>query len=115
MSSHAGILAFAALGLAMSDGFRHPCSPPIAPEPKRMVFVVFGDQTNGNTTHAGGRFLEAELVGDGRAVILDFNRAYNPPCAFTDFATCPLPVPDNLLPLRLEAGERSPSSVGREP
>ena len=69
-------------------------------------FVVFGDTTNGEATYGGGRFLMAELAGDGAHVVLDFNRAYNPPCAFTPYATCPLPVDDNRLPFGIPAGEK---------
>lgn len=68
-------------------------------------FLVFGDETNGRETYGGGRFLVAERTPDGR-VILDFNRAYTPPCAFTPYATCPLPPPGNRLPFAVRAGER---------
>lgn len=70
------------------------------------LFVVFGDATNGKETYGGGRFLYVAKPGaDGRTTI-DFNRAYNPPCAFTPFATCPLPPKGNRLPVRVEAGEK---------
>jgi uncharacterized protein (DUF1684 family) len=68
------------------------------------LFFVFGDLTNRKETYGAGRFLYADAPVDGR-VIVDFNRAYNPPCAFTPYATCPLPPPENKLPLRVEAGE----------
>ena len=71
------------------------------------LFVVFGDETNGRETYGGGRFLEVPAPVDGRTAI-DFNRAYNPPCAFTAFATCPMPPAGNRLPVRIEAGERQP-------
>ena len=74
-------------------------------EPDRF-FVVFGDATNGGETYGGGRFLEAVLAPDGSTVVLDFNRAYNPPCAFTPYSTCPLPVPENQLPFAVSAGEK---------
>lgn len=70
------------------------------------VFFVFRDRTSGRTTYGGGRFLRARPARDGR-LQLDFNRAYNPPCAFSAFATCPLPPPENWLPFAVEAGERS--------
>ncbi|MBT8485891.1 MAG: DUF1684 domain-containing protein [Phycisphaerae bacterium] len=73
-------------------------------------FVVFGDATNGETTYGGGRFLEA--VRDDDRVILDFNRAYNPPCSFTPYATCPRPGPDNVLPYAVTAGERAWRNAG---
>jgi uncharacterized protein len=74
--------------------------------PDQEMSLVFGDATNGHETYGGGRFLETSPVGlDGR-VILDFNRAYNPPCVFTPYATCPLPPRSNRLPVRIEAGEK---------
>jgi uncharacterized protein (DUF1684 family) len=70
------------------------------------LFVIFGDRTNGRATYGGGRFLYTPPPdADGR-VVIDFNRAYNPPCAFTEFATCPLPPPQNKLPIAVEAGEK---------
>jgi uncharacterized protein (DUF1684 family) len=70
------------------------------------LWLVFGDATNGDETYGGGRFLYTEApASDGRLVV-DFNRAYNPPCVFTPYATCPLPWPANRLPIRIEAGER---------
>lgn len=75
-----------------------------------QLFFVFGDRTNGRATYGGGRFLYAEKPDpddpEGR-LILDFNRAYNPPCAFTEFATCPLPPRPNKLPLAIEVGEKA--------
>lgn len=68
------------------------------------LYFSFRDDTNGNSTYGGGRELEAGLPSGG-VVQLDFNLAYNPPCAYTDFATCPLPPPENTLPVRIEAGE----------
>ncbi len=56
-----------------------------------FLFLVFGDQTNGKETYGAGRFLDTEAPKDGK-VVVDFNTAYNPPCAFTAFATCPLPA-----------------------
>ncbi len=70
------------------------------------LFIVFGDPTNGRLTYGGGRFLYADPPGPDGRVVLDFNRAYNPPCAFTPFATCPLPPPGNKLPLAVTAGEK---------
>jgi uncharacterized protein len=71
------------------------------------LFFVFGDATNGDTTYGAGRFLSASPPQQG-VVILDFNQATNPPCAFTPFATCPVPPRGNRLSLRVEAGERRP-------
>lgn len=72
------------------------------------LFIIFRDRTNGRSTYGAGRFLYAEPPGAGGAVELDFNRAYSPPCAFTPFATCPLPPPQNRLPFEVRAGERKP-------
>ena len=71
-----------------------------------QLFFVFRDKTSGKGTYPAGRFLYAALPKDGK-VILDFNRAYNPPCAFTPFATCPLPPPQNRLPIEVKAGEKN--------
>jgi len=69
------------------------------------LFLIFGDRTNGRTTYGAGRFLYAEPVKDGMTVV-DFNKAYNPPCVFTHYATCPLPPPENRLDLTITAGEK---------
>jgi len=69
------------------------------------LFIMMKDLTAGHETYPPGRYLTASLGTDG-TVDLDFNRAYNPPCAFTDFATCIFAPPENHLPLRIEAGER---------
>lgn len=69
-------------------------------------FTIFADRTRGVETYGGGRFLGIENAGEGGAVI-DFNKAYNPPCAFTPFATCPLPPQQNILTIRVEAGEKN--------
>ncbi len=74
-------------------------------EKSGSLFFVFRDETAGKETYGAGRFLHAAPPREGE-VILDFNRAINPPCAFTPFATCPLPLPGNVLPIRIEAGEK---------
>jgi uncharacterized protein (DUF1684 family) len=73
--------------------------------PEGGLFLVFGDQTNGKETYGAGRFLDTDPPKDGK-VVVDFNTAYNPPCAFTAFATCPLPPPQNKLAVAVEAGEK---------
>lgn len=70
------------------------------------LFLVLGDETNGNETYAGGRFLYTSLPDASGHTIIDFNRAYNPPCAFSDFSTCPQPLRQNRLPFAVIAGER---------
>jgi uncharacterized protein len=72
----------------------------------RELFIMFADATSGHETYGGGRFLYIPLPAAGHAR-LDFNEAYNPPCALNDFATCPLPPPQNRLKLRIEAGEKT--------
>jgi len=69
-------------------------------------FIVFADGTTGDTTYPAGRYLAANLPGPDGTTILDFNRAYNPPCVFNEFATCPLATPRNRLPVAVEAGEK---------
>ena len=70
------------------------------------LWLVFGDATNGVETYGGGRFLYTSAPNAGGQLVVDFNRAYNPPCVFSPYATCPLPWPANRLPFRVEAGER---------
>jgi uncharacterized protein (DUF1684 family) len=70
------------------------------------LWLVFGDATNGHETYGGGRFLVTGEVGPDDRVEVDFNIAYNPPCVFSPYATCPLPPPGNRLPIRIEAGEQ---------
>jgi len=68
------------------------------------LFFVFADRTNAKTTYGAGRFLYADAAKDGK-VVMDFNQAVNPPCAFTPFATCPLPPRQNRLKIAIPAGE----------
>jgi uncharacterized protein (DUF1684 family) len=70
-----------------------------------QLFFIFRDATSGKSSYGGGRFLYADLPANGK-VVLDFNRAYSPPCAFTPHATCPLPPANNRLPVSIEAGEK---------
>lgn len=77
---------------------------PIQEEPDSLFFVM-ADRTSGKETYGAARFLYAELPKDGK-VVLDFNRAYNPPCAFTPYATCPLAPPENRLDVAVTAGEK---------
>ena len=70
-------------------------------------FVIFGDQTNGRETYGGGRFLYVTPPAAGTPAVIDFNKAYNPPCVFSPYATCPLPPPQNKIAVRIEAGEKS--------
>jgi uncharacterized protein len=70
------------------------------------LFFVLRDQTSGKSTYGASRFLYTEPAKDG-LVLLDFNKAENPPCAFTAYATCPLPPPQNRLALAITAGEKN--------
>ena len=74
--------------------------------PGEPLFFVIADTTTGKETYGGARFVYAEAPKDG-TVVLDFNRAENPPCAFTPFATCPLPPKENRLPFAVTAGEKN--------
>jgi uncharacterized protein len=78
---------------------------PFTTRPKRFYFV-FKDASSGSETYGAARFLYADLKDDGTTV-LDFNQAYNPPCAFNPYTTCPIPLPENRLPLKVLAGERA--------
>jgi hypothetical protein len=70
-------------------------------------FIIFGDKTNKKETYGAGRFVYAAKPDANGFTYLDFNKAYNPPCAFTPYATCPLPPKQNLLPIEIKAGEKN--------
>ena len=74
-------------------------------------FIVFKDLTSGKETYGAARFVNASLPKEG-ATIIDFNRAFNPPCAYNPFTTCPLPLPSNRLSVRILAGERKYQAPG---
>ena len=85
---------------------------PVIDDPEHpQLWFIFKDGTSGKETYGGGRFLYAEMPKDGK-VTIDFNQAYNPPCAFTPYATCPLPPKQNWLPVRIEAGEKTFHAAG---
>lgn len=86
------------------DGRRCELYPVREAPHDRSLFLIFADATSGRETYGAARFLYTDPPRDGR-IVLDFNRAYNPPCAFTPFATCPLAPPENRLPVRVTAGE----------
>lgn len=71
------------------------------------LFIIFADETNGVDTYGSGRFVYAALPGTDGKTVLDFNKSINPPCAFTAYATCPLPPPQNHLAVRITAGEKN--------
>ena len=68
--------------------------------------LVFGDETNGKETYGGGRFMQLDLPAKAGPIELDFNKAYNPPCVFTPYATCPLPPPEHRIRTDVAAGEK---------
>ena len=78
---------------------------PLQESPDDPLFFVISDLTSGEETYGAARFVYADPPRDGR-VVLDFNRAINPPCAFTPFATCPLPPKENEMPIAVRAGEK---------
>jgi uncharacterized protein (DUF1684 family) len=72
----------------------------------KSLFIAFADLTTGATTYGSGRFIDVEKPDATGYTYIDFNKAYNPPCAFTAFATCPLPPKQNRLSLAILAGEK---------
>lgn len=99
-----GVLEFALQGQALR-------LRPFTTRPRRF-YIVFRDASAGAETYQVARFLYADLRDDGTAV-LDFNQAYNPPCAFNKYTTCPLPLKENILPVKILAGERAYGAGGR--
>ncbi|MEQ8240160.1 MAG: DUF1684 domain-containing protein [Cyclobacteriaceae bacterium] len=71
----------------------------------QQYFLGFADDTSGETTYGGGRYIDVE-IGKSNKIVLDFNLAYNPYCAYGEGFTCPLPPKENVLPLAIEAGEK---------
>ncbi|MEO5962995.1 MAG: DUF1684 domain-containing protein [Thermomonas sp.] len=80
-------------------------------EGEGTLFLVFADRTSGHGSYGAGRFIDAPMPDAQGNVVIDFNQAYNPPCAFTPFATCPLPPPENRLDLAVDAGEKAYSKI----
>lgn len=74
---------------------------------EEQLFILFGDATSGKETYPAGRFLYANQPDADGNTIIDFNKAFNPPCAFTKYATCPLPPKQNILPIAITAGEKN--------
>jgi len=95
--------------LRFKVGGREVTLEPMLEDPEHPeLFIIFKDATSAHGTYPAGRFLYADMPKGGK-VILDFNRAINPPCAFTLFATCPLPPRQNQLDLPVRAGELEPA------
>jgi len=95
-----GVLRFAI------DGVEYSLEPFLSGPENEFYFLIFRDATSAVTTYGAGRFLYASAAGEDGTTVLDFNLAYNPPCAFTPYATCPLPPPKNWLQASIEAGEK---------
>jgi uncharacterized protein (DUF1684 family) len=76
-----------------------------------QLFLIYADRTSGHGSYGAGRYLYADMPDAKGNVVLDFNRGYNPPCAFTAFATCPLPPPENRLDLAIAAGEKAYAKI----
>lgn len=76
------------------------------------LFVIFADETSAIETYGAGRFLSVEKPDENGETYIDFNKATNPPCAFTQFATCPLPPRDNILEIKIMAGEKTGEHIG---
>jgi uncharacterized protein (DUF1684 family) len=99
-----GALAFAV------DGKTYRIDP-ILEKAETDYFIMIADETTGSETYGAGRYLYVSPPDASGKVVIDFNKAYNPPCAFTAYATCPLPPRQNHLPLRIEAGEKKYASA----
>jgi uncharacterized protein (DUF1684 family) len=69
-------------------------------------YIIFADKTSGRSSYGPGRFLYVPKANQDNIAIIDFNKAYNPPCAFSDYSTCPLPPPQNRIPVYIKAGEK---------
>ncbi|MBN2412875.1 DUF1684 domain-containing protein [candidate division KSB1 bacterium] len=80
---------------------------PVAEPGAKRYFIIFADETSGRETYDAGRFLYIDAPGEDGTTIIDFNKAYNPPCAFSPFATCPLPPSQNRLAVKITAGEKN--------
>ncbi len=98
------------------EGRRFELYPVLEAPGDTQLFLIFADATSGKETYGAARFLYADMPRVGK-IVLDFNKAYNPPCAFTPYATCPLAPPENRLDVRVTAGElkyRKPSLEASE-
>lgn len=81
-------------------------------EGDHRLFFVYADRTSGHETYAAARFLYAEYPGPDGTTVVDFNKGYNPPCAFTPFSTCPMPPLSNRMDIAVTAGEKKPRKIG---
>ena len=72
----------------------------------QSLFIMFQDATTGKSTYQVGRYMSVNIPKNGESIVLDFNKAYNPPCAYTPYATCPMVPEQNRLPLTIDVGEK---------
>jgi uncharacterized protein (DUF1684 family) len=87
------------------DGKTYTLLPVLEEPDAKELWYIYADKTSAKETYGGGRFLYSDMPKDGK-VVVDFNKSYNPPCAFTPHATCPLAPPENRLPIPVTAGEK---------
>lgn len=87
------------------DGKTYTLLPVLEDPQAKELWYIYADKTSAKETYGGGRFLYSDMPKDGK-VVVDFNKSYNPPCAFTPHATCPLAPPENRLPIPVNAGEK---------
>ncbi len=87
------------------DGKTYTLLPVLEDPDAKELWYIYADKTSAKETYGGGRFLYSDMPKDGK-VVVDFNKSYNPPCAFTPHATCPLAPPENRLPIPVTAGEK---------
>lgn len=85
---------------------------PLGDGKKGGFFVIFADETSAEETYGAGRFLSVEKPDEKGYTYIDFNKSTNPPCAFTDYATCPLPPKENILKFKVLAGEKVNEHIG---
>lgn len=88
------------------DGEQYSLAPLGHPEKDEEFFIILGDLTNGESTYGGGRYLYIPTPDKDGITYIDFNKTYNPPCVFTEYATCPLPPSQNRLDVTITAGEK---------
>lgn len=88
------------------DGKTYQLAPLGNPDEDEF-FIIFGDETNGESTYGGGRYVYASTPNEQDITYIDFNKAYNPPCVFSPYATCPLPPAQNRLAIKITAGEKN--------
>lgn len=87
-------------------GKEYSLAPLNHPKKDDKFFIMYGDKTNGETTYGSGKYIYIPTPNEEGIAYLDFNKSYNPPCVFTQYATCPLPPAQNRLPIAIPAGEK---------